>query len=62
MTPRIVPSESQPTIEGPCMVDSDGVKRVKCIYEVVGVVLAGAFDAEVVDHQCEDDGERVVVP
>ena len=50
MTPRIVPSESQPTIEGPYMVDSYGVKRAECVDEVVGVVLAGAFYAEVVDH------------
>ena len=48
MIPRIVPSKSQPKIEGTCLVDSDGLKRVKCVDEVVGVVLAGLFDAEVV--------------
>ena len=50
MTPRIVPSNSQPTIEGTFLVNSDGVKRAKCVDEVVGVVLAVVFDTEVVDH------------
>ena len=50
MAPCTVPSESQTTIEGPCMVDSDGVNRAKCVNEVFGVVLAGVFYAEVVNH------------
>ena len=50
MTPHMVPSESQPTIEGPYMVDSYGVKRAECVDEVVGVVLAGVFDAKIVNH------------
>ena len=50
MNPRIFPSKSQPTIEVPFMVNSYGIKHVKCVDELVGVVLSGVFDDEVVDH------------
>ena len=32
------------------MIESDGIKRAKCIDEVVVVVLAGVFDAKVVNY------------
>ena len=50
MSAGVIPSKSSPTIYGPGLVDGDVVEHAKCIDEVAGIVHAGVFDAEIVDH------------
>ena len=58
----VVPVDGKSAEEGTSPVDGDGVEFLEGLDEVVGVLLSGLLDAEVVYDEGEEYGFGVVLP